>query len=161
MMNAGVRLSVNFWLDAYDPTNGAYLGRRAETHNMVPTVGLNFLRDLLGGAGLAGLERFALGTGGATANSSSTVELTTETYRDVLTQIIFSAGTLTLKYYMASTSGNGVSYSEAALYGNGSTAETDSGTLFARATFTAVAKTSAEAWTFTWTVTFADDGTGV
>lgn len=156
----GVSLSVNFFLDAYDARTGAYLGQRLAVHNMVPTTGLNVMVKLLSGTAASGLEYFAMGTGTG-ANSAGMTQLTTERLRDIITQFTESGPSLILKYYLSSAAGNGLTFTEAGLFGNGATGALNSGTLFARATFTGANKTSAEAWTFTWTVTAADDGVGV
>jgi hypothetical protein len=128
-----------------------------QVHNMVPTSGLNLIRDLLRGTVAVGITYFALGAG-TTAAAAGDVKLQTELYRDTLTSTAVANGHLYAKYYLPSTAGNGNSYTEAGECGGAATATTDSGTLYARSVFAADAKTTAQAWTFTWDNSFADDG---
>lgn len=127
-------------------------------HNLTVAAGLNLLRDFLRGTpAVTGLNYFALGIG-TTAAADGDTTLQTEVYRDAFTQTSVAAKSLTIKYYLSSTQANGNTISEAALVGNGATSTPNSGALFARSVFTGDAKTSAQAWTFTWTITLTDDG---
>ena len=154
---SGIRITANLRIEIRDAATGA-LKRRIETHNLVVTAGLNLLRDYLRGTpAVTGLNYFAIGTG-TTAAAAGNTALQTEVFRDTYTQTSVTAGTLTIKYYLASGSANGNTIAEAGLFGNGATGAANSGTLFARAVFAADAKTVSEAWTFTWDVTLADDG---
>ena len=156
-IGSSIRVRANLFIEIHDAETGTLL-RRVETHNLVVTAGLNLIRDLLrGAAGVTGLNYFAYGTG-TTAAAAGNTTLQTEVGRDNYTQTSIVDGKLTIKYYLASTAGNGNTISEAGLFGNGATATANSGTLFARAVFAGEAKTSAQAWTFTWEVTVTDDG---
>ncbi len=156
-IRVGLRISVNLYKDVFDAVTGEHL-RREAVHNLVPTSGLNLIRDLIRGtAGVTCLNYFAIGTG-TTAAAVGNTQLVTEVFRDVFTQTSVANGQLTIKYYLASGSANGNTIVEAGLFGDDATATANSGTLFARAVFIGDAKTSAEAWTFTWIVTIADDG---
>lgn len=150
-----LRLAVNVHIDKWDAETGEHLSRES-IHNLVPTVGLNLIRDLLRGASTATLNYIALGTG-TTAPAAANTALQTEVFRDVFTQTTVADGKIAIKYYLGSASANGNTLAEAGLFA-GATATAGSGTLFARVTFTPDAKTSAQAWTFTWEVTIADDG---
>lgn len=153
---------VNLRLDVRSATDGRLLARH-ETHNLVTTAGRNLIRDLLHWASAAddprpsGLTYFAVGTG-STAPAAGDVQLGAEVARDVFTQRTKATGQLEIKFYLASTQANGSTLREAGLFGNGATAAANSGSLYARALHDAIAKTSAIAITYTWTLTWTDDG---
>jgi hypothetical protein len=153
------RLRHNFFLDAFDPVTGQHMGRRVEVLNLFTDAGLGVLRDFLYGDAVQGLEYFGLGDGAGAITAASTV-LNVERYRDVFTQITKSGPKqLTVKVYVGSLQANGYTYTKAGLFGNtAATAAVNTGTLFAALTFAAQAKTTAEAWTFTWVIDILDDG---
>lgn len=147
------QVRVNVIKEVHSVETGELL-RTEETHNLFVDAGLNLLRDFLNlGAG-TGLNRFALGTGTTAVTAADTL-LQTEVFRAAFTQTTTANHQLTVKYYLAAGSANGNTITEAGIFGNGATDTANSGTLFARVLFTADAKTSAEAWTFSWIFTLA------
>lgn len=152
-INSSFQVHVNVIKEVFSAETGELL-RTEETHNLFVDAGLNLLRDFLNlGAG-TGLNRFAIGTG-ATAVTAADTQLQTEVFRDQFTQTTTATKQLTVKYFLASGSANGNTITEAGIFGNGATNTANSGTLFARVLQTADAKTSAEAWTYTWIFTLA------
>jgi len=147
------QVRVNVIKEVHSTETGELL-RTEKTHNLFVDAGLNLIRDFFNGSVLTGFERFAIGTGTATVAAANT-QLQTEVFRDVFTQKTTATKQLTVKYYLASGSANGNTITEAGIFGNGATATINSGTLCARVLFTADAKTSSEAWTYTWIFTFA------
>ena len=122
-----------------------------KAHNLVTLVGLNQIRNSLAGDSITFPTHLAIGTS-ATAATIANTTLGAEVFRDTLTaKNKISNGVMQYKYYLSSTDGNGSTYAEAGLL-NASSA----GDMLARVTHTADAKTSAEAWTYTWTVTIAN-----
>lgn len=152
-INDNFQISVNVKKEVRSAKTGKLL-RTEKTHNLFVDAGLNVLRDFLGGNGVTGLERFAIGTGTTAVTASDTL-LDNEVFRDALTQKVSTLKTLTVKYFLASGSANGNTITEAGMFANGATDTANSGTLCARVLFTADAKTSSEAWNFNWTFTFS------
>lgn len=119
-------------------------------HNRVPNSGRNLLRDLLTGDAVTGVTKFALGTG-ATATTNADVALVAEVLRADVSQLVKSSLTLTVKYFLSSVTLNGTTIREAGLFNT-------AGTLIARYVLpTPIAKTSAIAVTFSWSITFTGD----
>lgn len=155
MMEVGINFNVhvNVIKEVHSAETGELL-RTEETHNLFVDAGLNLIRDFFDGDSVTGFEYFALGTG-TTAVTASDVLLDTEVFRAAFTQKTSTAKVLTVKYYLASGSANGNTIAEGAVFANGATGTADTGTLCARVLFTPDAKTSAEAWTFSWIFTFS------
>lgn len=152
-INSSFQVHVNVIKEVFSAETGELL-RTEETHNLFVDAGLNLIRDFLNlGAG-TGLNRFAIGTG-TTAVTAADTQLQTEVFRDQFTQKTTATKQLTVKYFLASGSANGNTITEAGIFGNGATDTANSGALFARVLQTADAKTSAEAWTYTWIFTLA------
>lgn len=147
------KVHVNVKKEVHDAVTGELL-RTEETHNLFVDAGLNMLRDFLNVGAVTGLNRFAIGTGTTAVTAADTL-LVTEVFRDQFTQKTTASKQLTVKYFLASGSANGNTITEAGIFGNGATNTANSGTLFARVLQTADAKTSAEAWTFSWIFTFS------
>ena len=152
MFADNLKVRVNVIKEVHCATTNELL-RTELTHNLFVDAGLNLLRDFLDSDSVTGIERFAIGTGTTAVSASDTV-LGTEVHRGALTQKTSTAKTLTIKYYLASTEANGNTITEAGLFANGATDTVDTGTLCARVLTTADAKTNAEAWTYTWILTF-------
>ena len=145
-------IRANLRIERRAATDGRLLGVIEEA-NLSPTVARNLLRDFLFGDAVTGLNYFAAGTG-STAPAATDTQLGVEVFRDTWTTLTKTAdGVLQMQYYLGTGSANGSTIAEAGAFGNGATAAANSGTLYARATFTPTAKTNAEAWTFTWTFT--------
>lgn len=124
---------------------------RVETlHNLVPTLGRNYVRDFLNNdTGMTGLTHFAISTS-TSVEAASDTGIGNEVQRAALTLKTKGTATLNCKYYLPSGSANGYTITKAALYGNGATTSTGTGTLYAEALFTAIAKTASIAVTFSW-----------
>lgn len=121
-----------------------------ETHNMVTTVGLNLIRDLLRGASTDTITHVAYGTG-TTAPADADETLETEVARYALTLAPSTAdGVLTYYHYLSTSEGDLGDITELGLL----TAATD-GTLYVRTVFDAVSKTVLTyikvEWELTWT----------
>ena len=127
--------------------------RIEQYHNTAVDSGLNLIRDFMNGDAVTGLERFAIGTG-TTAETTSDTQLEDEVFRDQFTKVDKVDKGLEIQYYLGSQYANGNVISEAGLFGNGATDTLNSGTMYARVTFPGEEKTSAEAWTFRWTLTW-------
>lgn len=138
-------IAVNVRIDVLDASSGRTLYTE-ERHNLVVKAGRNLIRDFLNGLAPAALSHFAIGTG-TTAPTQNDTTLQTEIFRDAVTKRVPTDGKLQVKYFLASTAGNGNSLSEAGLLNAAS-----GGTLFARVTYTPIAKTSSIAIVYTWDV---------
>jgi hypothetical protein len=126
-----------------------------EKHNLVTTLGKNLVRDMLGMAsGITGLNYIAMGTDDTVAAITDTV-LGAEEHRDVFTDTLYDTAKVTFKYYLDSSTANGVTLVEAGLFGDNATASADSGTLFARVVHTDIVKTSSVAVTYSWDITIS------
>lgn len=150
-MKTEILAKVNVKIEKQDLLDGSI--RTEEYHNLAVDSGLNWIRDFFNGDVVSGLNRFAAGTG-ITAESPSDIQLGTEVFRDQFTLVTKISKELEIKYFLSSTSANGNTIGEAGLFGNGATDTANSGTMYARVTFPAEAKTNAQAWTFTWTLTW-------
>jgi hypothetical protein len=145
-MRDRVPVAGNVAIEVCAAASGALL--RLETaHNLVVLTGRNQIRDALYGDHIAAPAWMALGTGTTTPVSTDTT-LATEVLRDVLTARAKGSGTITFKYYLTSTQGNGITFREAGLFNAQS-----GGTLFARTLFTPIDKTASITVLWAWTVT--------
>ena len=142
-------VTANLFTDIYDADTGALVGQQA-THNLVVDAGLDLLCSFLNAAAPAGITHFAIGTA-STAVVAGQTTLGTELLRDTVSERITASRTITVKYHLTSTSGNGSTLAEVGLFNASS-----GGSMFARALLTpTIAKTSSIAVTFTWQITFA------
>jgi hypothetical protein len=151
MMKTEILAKVNVKIEKRDLLTGQI--RKEEHHNLAVDSGLNLIRDFMNGDVVTGLNRFAVGTG-VTAESPSDIQLGLEVFRDQFTLVTKISKGLEIKYFLSSTSANGNTIGEAGLFGNGATDTANSGTMYGRVIFPAEPKTNAEAWTFTWTLTW-------
>lgn len=153
VLRDGQSIAANLRLERRSANTGRLIAV-LEIANLVVMSGRNLARDQLGNLGATGLAQFALGTG-ATAPATTDTQLGAELLRGPWTAITAPAdGQLDAQYYLGSTDGNGSTITEAGAFANGATATANSGALYARATFTGVVKTAAEAWTWTWSFYF-------
>jgi hypothetical protein len=165
-IESGIIPRFNFTAEIRDATTGQII-QIQQYHNMVTTSGTNLIRDLLywdatlNETRPSGLSTFALGTG-SEATTGNELLLGNEQYRDLYVERIKTSGGLILKYFLPSTAGNEKTYTEAGLFGNSTSTTLNSGTLYARVLLTnPLTKDSGVAVTFTWTLTFVDDGVGI
>lgn len=121
--------------------------------NLVVLAGRNLLRNFLAGDAPTGIERYAVGTDNTAAAAGNTT-LGTEVFRGAITQTIKTNGLLTVKLYISSTEANGNTLVEGGPFCNGATDSADTGTLYARATHSALAKTAAKAAVYTHELVF-------
>lgn len=139
---------VNVLVQVFDAVTGRL--RRASTHhNRVVDSGLNLIRDALYTGTVSPITLGAVGAGG-TAPAAGDTALGDELLRDTLSQRLSADKTLTLRLALGSQQLNGETITEAGLLA------TD-GTLYARVTPEAVAKTEDISVVFTWTVTWLDE----
>ena len=139
-------MSVNVHVSIIDAKTGDLLQKQTH-HNLVVNAGLNLIRDLLDGDAVNGLTHFAVGTGTAAVLATDTT-LGNEVSREAVTLRTSNAQELVISYYLASGTANSNTLSEAGLFNAAS-----AGTMFARVKLSpTIAKTSAIAVTFTWTI---------
>lgn len=123
--------------------------------NLVVAAGRNLLRDFLARDDVTGLTHMAIGTGTA-APAATDTKLANEVYRDTFTQVTKIDGGLELRMYLPSSAANGLTITEAGLFGGGATAAKDSGTLYSRVLLSSsIAKNANTAVIFTWTITWS------
>ena len=151
-MRDGLKLRANVFIIVGDQETGEE--KVIETHNMVVDAGRNLVRDLLRGTVGTPVYYIAFGSSSAAPSSGQT------TLSNELVRYAFSipadaiTGQLTFHYYMSSASGpNGSNICEVGLFTAAS-----NGTMYARATFSAVAKTTGIYLKITWVLGFNDDG---
>lgn len=141
-----IGLPVNVTIEVHDAATGELL-RREQKHNLVTLVGRNLIRDFLNGTPATGTtSHFAVGTGSVAPTANDTT-LGAEVLRDVVTKRTPDSGKLSVQYYLASTAANGSTLQEAGLFNAAS-----GGTLIARVTYQAIAKTASITVTFTWDI---------
>jgi hypothetical protein len=142
-------LTANLEIRVEDAQTGEIL-QVEKLHNLVVTLGRNYVRDFLNNdTGMTGLTHFTVSTS-TSVEAASDTGIGNEIHRALLTQKTKATASLNCKYYLASGSANGYTLAKAALYGNGATTSTGTGTLYAEALFTAIAKTASIAVTFSW-----------
>lgn len=148
-MHDDLPLNVNLEIRVEDVETGKIL-QIEKLHNLVVTLGRNYVRDFLNNdTGMTGLTHFAISTSTSDTAASST-GIGNEIQRVTLTQKTKNTASLNCKYYLPSSVANGYTLTKAALYGNGATTSTGTGTLYAEALFSAITKTASVAVTFSW-----------
>lgn len=146
---ATVLVSVNVTAEVHDVATGALIDRQ-EVHNRVTDAGLGLLLLALMNTPGVGVTHFATGTG-STAIAAGDTTLQGEVTRETVTSKTVTGLTQTVKYYMGSTVGNGNTIRKVGLFNAGAAGDLIAAALLA----SAIAKTSAIAVTFTWTITLA------
>ena len=153
-MEEQFKIITNVKIEVLDVDSNKLL-QTIEKHNLVTTLGKNLVRDMLGMAsGITGLNYIAMGTDDTAAAITDTT-LGDEEHRDVYTDTLYDTAKVTFKYYLDSSTANGVTLSEAGLFGDNASATPDSGTLFARVVHTDIVKTSSVAVTYSWDITIS------
>lgn len=127
--------------------DGTIVTERQAIKNLVVDAGLNLIRDRLAGTSSAYVTHLAVGTNAAAVTALQTT-LSTEVFRNVLTQTITSSTkTVQFKLYLAANEANGNTLREIGLF----TASTG-GTMYARALLASpIVKNASTTVTFTWT----------
>lgn len=127
--------------------DGTTVTERQTIKNLVVDAGLNLIRDRLAGTSSAYVTHLAVGTNAAAVTALQTT-LSTEVFRNVLTQTITSSTkTVQCKLYLAANEANGNTLREIGLF----TASTG-GTMYARALLASpIVKNASTTVTFTWT----------
>jgi len=148
-INEDIPLSANLEIRVENVFSGEIL-KVERMHNLVVTSGRNLVRNFLNcDTGLTGIEYFSISTS-TSVEAASDTGIGNEVIRDSFTQKTVADASLNLKYYLDSATANGYTISKAALFGNGATTSSGSGTLYAEALFTAITKTASIAVTFSW-----------
>lgn len=125
------------------------LVREISKHNIVTNVGLNLLRDLLGGYSDREPTHVHLGTGVATPAATDTT-LGTDVYEAILTRRIQEQYGINFQLYVNENQANGYTLKEAGLFNHRNGEEN----LFSRVAFDGIVKTSAVTVTISWKITF-------
>ena len=134
----------NITIEVKDAQTGKVI-RTIHEHNLVVNAGKDLLRDFLYGDAVTGLTHFGVGNG-TTAPALAQTNLTgTSTYRFAILSLIETPQQLQTVHILGTGDANGENLTECGLF----TAFT-SGTMYARATHTLVAKTAAMTITYTW-----------
>jgi len=120
-----------------------------QTHNLIVTDGLNWVRDRLLGTETDQITHMARGSG-STAVTAADSALDTETERDAVTSTVVSSASITWQYLEGTTSNNGQTFREAGLFDAAS-----SGTMFNRWVHTDIEKTSAKQILYSVVLTLA------
>lgn len=147
-MRDGARTEDNVTIEMHDASSGRLLERHT-VHNLVVDTGLTMQAARLVPTGPSGLTHFAIGTG-TTAPAAGNTALGAEKFRDVITQYIPGTKKLTVRYYLEAGAANGHSLTECGLFNAAS-----GGTLYARATHAAIAKTADKTVTYSWELNMA------
>jgi hypothetical protein len=135
----------NVTIEARDVNTGKLVARR-KVKNLVVTTGRGLTADVL--LGVANRpSHLAVGSNN-TAVALTDTTLVAEAARIALTSGSRSSNVLTFYAYLPGSQGNGVDLKECGIFNSSS-----GGTLFARATFSSISKTSSIAVTFTWQFT--------
>lgn len=138
----------NLHVVARDVRSGEVLQEQS-THNIVTNAGINLLRDFLSGSSVTGITHLAVGSGTSSPSKTDTT-LGSELARAAVGARTATAQKLTVTYTLPSSSAaNGHNLTEAGLFNASS-----SGTMYARATHTAIAKTDAKMVSYTWELTW-------
>jgi hypothetical protein len=134
-------------VDVTTERDGTIVTERQTIKNLVVDAGLNLIRDRLAGTSSASVTHLAVGTNAAAVTALQTT-LSTEVFRNVLTQTITSSTkTVQFKLYLAANEANGNTLREIGLF----TASTG-GTMYARALLASpIVKNASTTVTFTWT----------
>lgn len=110
----GLTPKYNVIIEVFD--KGGKLLQKKFLHNLVTTSGRNLIRDLLAGDITGGLKTFALGTDSTPVDASDT-GLGDLKHSGDISERIKEDGKLTLKYFLPTKEGNGITFNEAGLFG--------------------------------------------
>lgn len=146
----GVRLGSNVRVVAGDVRTG--LEREVRTHNLVTTSGRNFLRDRVRGTEPVHITHIGYGDD-STAPAAGQTDLLGSVGRWTLSNSTPGTGTLTYMHYLPSGAGALGTLCEIGLFNAAS-----SGTMYARAVFTGISKTSSSYIKVVWELGWVDDG---
>ena len=152
-MKSTLKIDTNVTMDVYKHGSLWYVEKK---HNLVVTTGLNIVRDLLLNIG-SPPNALAVGKGG-TATHSGMETLESEVFRQAFTRKTSAVARVTYQYFLGTADGNVTApdtLQEAGLFAgsgfNGVT-PTIGGSLFARTTFSPIAKDNTITIVFTWEV---------
>jgi len=144
-----IRVTGQLTIEVHDAETGGLL-RKETVRNLVVAAGKNLIRDLLGGATAAYPTHFAVGTS-STAPAAGDTTLGVEVFRDQITQRVYSAAQLTVKFYLPTGYANGYTLAEAGIFNAAS-----GGTMLSRTVYLpAIVKTSSITVTYTWNITIS------
>lgn len=143
-------LDVQVWKTDRRCASGKRLVGFERKRNLTVDAGLNFIRDLLNSGSATGITHFGYGTS-STAVAASDTALIAQVARDTVTAKAASSKTLTVTYFLNTTSGNGNTLREVGLF-----SAAVAGSMYARAILaSAIVKTSSISVTFTWTLSWS------
>ena len=126
---------------------------RQRVKNLVVDAGLNILRDRIAGLSTSAVSHMAVGTGVGSVSAANTA-LSSETFRNNITETIATNKVMTFKMYLSSTQANGGGTSTLTEIGLFNAASGP--TMFARALLaSSIPKSSLVTVTFTWQINFA------
>jgi hypothetical protein len=147
-----VRGHVTITVRAARTRDGRWAGRhgrilsRQVRRNKIVDAGGGLLWDLLRNNATA-LTHFAVGTS-TTAPAAGQTALLAEVFRGAITKFTKSGLVLTVIYFLPASAANGSTLAEA-----GTFTASSSGTMFSRAIYTGIAKTSSTTVTYSWAFT--------
>ena len=148
-MKDGFKITGRLVIDEWDvlPDGKHVWAGQTKQENLVTLAGRDLVRDLIIDKTGDALSHFAVGTD-VTAATANDTTLGGEVFRAAFTTTTSSSAAIIYKYFLGASSANGNTLAEAGLLNAGA-----AGTLFARTILAStIIKTSAKAYTFTWTV---------
>jgi hypothetical protein len=144
----------NVLIETHDVRTGKLITSEVR-QNHVPLVGRTLIGSvLIGDTALTGQppSHVAIGTGTSGVADTDT-QLGNEVYRNVITQKIVNAGTVTWKFFVPSVTANGYNLSEACIFNSSQLVPVMP--ILSRVTHTPIAKTANISVTYTWVHTFS------
>ena len=118
-------------------------------HNLVVTAGRNLIRDFLFGDVVDPLSHMAVGTG-SSAPVITNATLDAEVFRGAFTTSNKTTSKITYSLFLNTGDANSYNLTEAGIFNH-----SVSGTMYARAVFSPITKTSSVTVTFTWELTWS------
>lgn len=144
----GLRITGHVLAELFDEDGNIVFA--AQTENLVVTAGKNHIADQLSSApGQGAMSHMAVGTG-ATGAAAGDTALGTEIDRNALTSRTDASNVTTYVGDWAAGDATNAAIAEAGIFNASS-----SGTMLARATFTAINKGASDTLKITWTVTIS------
>ena len=126
--------------------------RELDQDNLVVKTGRNLVRDLIGAFTTAYPSHLGAGTSNA-AVTDDDIALGSESTRILIISRTQGTSRLTIRAFMGSTVGNGITYAEAGLF-NG-LASNSTTVMFSRAIHDSITKSASNTITYIWTLTIA------
>lgn len=146
-MKDDLKANVNLWITVRDPQGK--IVKEDAVHNLVVTSGRNLIRDFLFGDAVDPLSHLAVGTG-LSDPVITDASLGSEVYRAVFSTSNKTNLKITYTLFLGTGTANGNYLSEAGLFNHAV-----SGTMYSRAIYAPIDKTSAITVTYTWEITWS------